>query len=107
MERRIRHTMVERIRIIDRRGRTWTISKIPSEKAEEADFQFWYDGLTPEERVEAVADALEGCLKTRGLDAVPRLRRVHRRMERPWGEVSVGWRTRRRLSRPSSGNQRP
>jgi hypothetical protein len=78
--------MTERRRVVDGRGRTWTISKVPWQEAEEEDFRFWYDRLTPEERVEAVAEALEGCLKARGLDAVPRLRRVHRRIRAPWAK---------------------
>ncbi|SRR6266571_9020319 len=82
-------SMPERKQITDGRGRTWTVVKVRWEEAEAEDFQFWYEGLTPEERVEAVADALEGCLKTRGLDAVPRLRRVHRRIERPWGKEAA------------------
>ena len=71
--------MAKRRRVIDGSGRTWTVSKVRWKAAEREDFRFWYEGLTPEERVEAVAEALEGCLKTRGRNAVPRLRRVHRR----------------------------
>src|SRR3990172_907131 len=99
--------MAERERVIDGRGRTWTVSKVRWDEAAEEDFQFWYEGLTPEERVEAVADALEGCLKARGLDAVPRLRRVHRRLERPWGEVSGGRRPRGRSEEHTSEPQSP
>ena len=69
--------------MIDGQGRTWTVAKVGRQEAEEEDFRFWYDELTPEERVKAVGGALEGCLKTRGLDAIPRLQRVHRRIERP------------------------
>lgn len=64
-------------------GRTWTILKVSWQEAEEEDSRFWYDQLTPEERVEAVASALESCLKARSLDVVPRLRRVHRRIQCP------------------------
>ena len=80
-------SMPEQKKLTDRRGRTWTVSKVRWEEAEEEDFRFWYEQLTPEERVAAVADALEGCLKARGLHAVPRLRRVHRRVKCPWGAV--------------------
>lgn len=80
--------------VIDRQGRTWTVSKVGWDEAAEEDFRFWYEGLTPEERVEAVGEALEGCLKTRGVHAVPRLRRVHRRIKCPWGEISGGRRRR-------------
>src|SRR2546421_11535079 len=86
-------------RIIDRNGKTWSVSKVRWEDAERADFRFWYDGLTPEERVEAVAAALESCLKTRGQIGIPRLRRVHRRIESPSGAVSHRRRPRSRRQR--------
>ena len=76
--------MSESVRIADRHGKTWTVAKVRRDEAEAEDFRFWYEGLTPEERVEAVSEALKSCLKTRGLDAVPRLRRVHRRVKCPW-----------------------
>ena len=65
--------MARRKRVRDRHGRTWTVIKIRRKEAEGEDFHFWYDGLTPEQRVEAVAETLESCLKTRGLDGIPRL----------------------------------
>lgn len=52
----------ERTQRVARQGRIWTISKIPWRDSEKEDFRFWYELLTPEERVEAVADALESCL---------------------------------------------
>jgi hypothetical protein len=70
--------------VIERNGRKWIAAKVRWEEGEEADFRFWYDGLTPEQRVAAVAEALADCLKTRGLDGVPRFRRVHRRIKCPW-----------------------
>jgi hypothetical protein len=97
--------MTERRQVIDGRGRIWTVSKVPWQNAEEEDFQFWYEKLTPEERVEAVAEALESCLKTRGLDGIPRLRRVHRRIQCPWSAVPRGRRARRRLSRATAGHE--
>ena len=60
------------------------MAKVEWKEAEEADFRFWYERLTPEERVEVVGSALESCLKTRGDNGVPRLRRVHRRIKAPW-----------------------
>lgn len=66
----------------DRHGRVWTAQVVPEDEAEEADFRFWYEELTPEERVRAVEDCLLSTLKTRGLDGVPRLRRVYRVLER-------------------------
>ena len=65
-----------------RNGRTWTMEKVRWEDAEEEDFRFWYEGLTPKQRLEAVYEALEMCLKAKGVDAVPRLRRVHRMFKR-------------------------
>jgi len=65
-----------------RNGRAWTLSKVRTEDAEAEDFRFWYEDLTPEQRVDAVYDALEMCLKMKGVDAVPRLRRVHRLLKR-------------------------
>jgi hypothetical protein len=81
--------MPERRRVVDGQGRAWSVSKVAWKDAEAEDFHFWYEGLTPEERVEAVGEALEGCLKTRGRNGIPRLRRVHRRIKRPWGAVSA------------------
>jgi len=98
--------MPGRKRVIDRRGRVWAIAKVGWEEAEEEDFRFWYERLTPEERVEAVADALADSLKTRGHNVVPRLRRVHRRIERPWSAISRDRRIRGRVPRPSARNKR-
>jgi len=81
--------MTEQRRVVDGRGRTWTVRKVRKEAAEEADFRFWYEELSPEERVEAVADALESCLKTRGHHAIPGLRRVHRRIRAPWAKPKL------------------
>ncbi len=75
--------MAESRKIVDRKGRIWTLSKFPMEEAEHEDFRFWYENMTPEQRVDAVYDALELCLKTKGIDAVPRLRRVHRLLKPP------------------------
>ena len=72
--------MKQQMRARDRQGRIWTVKKIRKRDAAEADFRFWYDGLTGEQRVEVVAEALESCLKARGPDGIPRLRRVHRRV---------------------------
>ncbi len=49
--------MAEHKLVTDGRGRAWTISKVPWPEAEEEDFRFWYEGLTPEERVAAVHEA--------------------------------------------------
>src|SRR5437870_7634787 len=91
-------------KIIDKRGRTWTASKVRWQDAEAEDFRFWYEELTPEERVDAVYDALESSLKAKGIDEVPRLRRVHRRIKRTGSAISDRRSTRRRLSRSSSSD---
>lgn len=64
---------MEQIRVVHARGKVWTVARIRKSAANETDFRFWYEGLSPEQRVEAVAEALESCLKTRGADGVPRL----------------------------------
>jgi hypothetical protein len=74
--------MGESRELTDRRGRTWTLERVRLEDAEEADFRFWYERLTPEERVAQVGVALANCSKAKGQDEVPRLRRVHRRIRR-------------------------
>lgn len=68
---------------VDRHGRTWTATIVSQEDAETEDFRFWYEELTPEERVAAVADCLLSSLKAKGLHQIPRLRRVSRVVERP------------------------
>lgn len=77
--------MKQRGQAVDGRGRTWTATVVPKAEAEAADFRFWYEGLSPGERVAAVADCLLSSLKTQGLDELPRLRRVSRVVERPRG----------------------
>jgi hypothetical protein len=73
-----RANMEKRGTAIDRWGRVWEARIVPHEEAEEEDFRFWYEGLTPEERVRAVEECLLSSLKTRGIDEIPRLRRVYR-----------------------------
>jgi hypothetical protein len=74
--------MEERGQATDRHGRTWVARIVSQEEAEEQDFRFWYDELTPEERVRAVEDCLLSSLKARGVNEIPRLRRVCRVIER-------------------------
>jgi hypothetical protein len=74
--------MEMRGKALDRHGRVWTGAVVRPEEAEEVDFRFWYDNLTPEERVEAVADCLLSSLKTQGIHEIPRLRRVSRVTQR-------------------------
>jgi len=75
--------MKQRGQAVDRHGRTWTATVVSEAEAEaeEADFRFWYEGLSPEERVNAVQDCLLSALKAKGIREIPRLRRVHRVLE--------------------------
>jgi hypothetical protein len=70
---------------VDRHGRTWTATVLPVEESEREDFRFWFEELSPDERVKAVGECLASSLKARGVDELPRLRRVSRIVERPRG----------------------
>ena len=74
--------VIKRSELRDRRGRVWTVSVVPKAEAEEEDFRFWYEELTPGQRVDLVSECLLDCLKTKGMNGLPRLRRVYRRVER-------------------------
>lgn len=67
---------------VDRHGRVWEGRVVSWDEAEAEDFRFWFEELTPEERVAAVDACLVGALKTRGVDDLPRLRRVSRVVKR-------------------------
>ena len=45
--------MEKRGQATDRHGRTWVARIVSQDEAEEEDFRFWYEELTPEERVRA------------------------------------------------------
>lgn len=49
--------MRKRRQVRDGRGRVWTVRRIHQTEAEDADFEFWYHGMTPAERVLAVYEA--------------------------------------------------
>jgi len=74
--------MMERGSAIDKHGRMWKAKIVPLAEAEEEDFRFWFEDLSPEDRVNSVDSCLIGCLKTRGMDGTPRLRRVFRIIKR-------------------------
>ena len=74
--------MVKRSTVRGKHGRSWTVSLVPTDEAEEEDRRFWLEELTAEERVNAVHEALTSSLKARGLDGAPRLRRVSRCVKR-------------------------
>lgn len=73
--------MAHEIGRIERDGKEWTIRKVHVTETEEEDFRFWYLGMTPEQRILALAECTESCLKARGLAGLPRQRRVYRRMK--------------------------
>ncbi len=97
--------MPERTQIKDAQGRTWTISKVRRDEAEAEDFRFWYEELTPEQRVDAVDEALNQIYKTRGFDGAPRLRRVHRRIKRSRSAVSGDWGARGGVARTTARDE--
>ena len=88
---------------IMRDGKEWTIRRVRHEDAEEADFRFWYEGMTPGERVEAVGEATMMCLMAQGITEEPRLQRVHRRIKCPWGPLSHRGGARGGALRPGQG----
>lgn len=71
-------TVEKRGQATDRHGRTWTAQIVSHDEAEEEDFRFWYEELTPEERVRAVEDCTLSALKARGINEIPRLQKVCR-----------------------------
>ena len=71
-----------------RNGRTWTVQQVSWAEQEEVDFLFWLEGMTPEERVEAVGDATLMGYTIKGMNGIPRLRRVHKRFKCKWSKVS-------------------
>lgn len=73
--------MAHEIGRVERDGKVWTIRKVHVTETDEEDYRFWYLGMTPEERILAVAECTESCLKARGLEGLPGLRRVYRRMK--------------------------
>lgn len=72
---------VRRQTFLDGLGRQWDVSIVPSAEADVEDARFWYEELTPEQRVEAVGECIVSSLKAQGR-SVPRFRRVARRVER-------------------------
>jgi hypothetical protein len=62
---------------VDSHGRTWLVTLVPSDRADDHDARFW-ERMSPEQRVVAVQGCLESALKARGMTLVPRLRRVAR-----------------------------
>jgi hypothetical protein len=76
--------MMERGSAIDKHGRMWKARVMTMAEAEEEDFRFWFEGLSPEDRVNVVDSCLIGCLKTRGADGTAGLRRVFRIVKRKW-----------------------
>lgn len=65
-------------RIRSRSGQTWTMTKMTSDEAEDEDFRFWFDEMTPEERVHVIAECWLDYQKTRGIRGIPRFGTVRR-----------------------------
>ena len=76
--------MERRGQATDRHNRTWAATVVSEDEAEEEDFRFWYEELSPEERVNAVQDCLLSSLKAKGIREIPRLRRVYRVLKSNW-----------------------
>jgi len=74
--------MEKRGQATDKKGRIWTGVVVRKEEAEEQDFRFWFEDMTPEQRVDAVDECLLSSLKAKGLDGPVRLRRVSRVIRR-------------------------
>jgi hypothetical protein len=66
----------------DHHGRTWVARIVSQDEAGEEDFRFWYEELTPEERVRAVEDCTLSALKAKGINEIPPLRKICRVVER-------------------------
>ena len=75
--------MEQRRSAVDRHGREWSAQVVRRSEAAEEDFRFWYEELTPEQRVAEVAECLLSALRAKGIDEIPRLRRVSRVVKRP------------------------
>jgi hypothetical protein len=99
--------MERRGRATDRHGRVWEAVVVAQDEAEEADFLFWYEKLSPAERVAAVEECLLSALKAKGIREIPRLRRVHRVLEPKWGQVSDRRTSLRRRSPSRADFKRP
>ncbi len=74
--------MEKRGQATDKYGRVWEARVLSQDEAEEEDFRFWYEEMTPEERVRAVEECLLSSLKAKGVNEIPRLKRVGRILER-------------------------
>jgi hypothetical protein len=74
--------MEKRGQATDRHGRVWEARVLSEGEGEEEDFRFWFEGMTPEERVRAVEECLLSSLRAKGINEIPRLRRVYRVVKR-------------------------
>ena len=81
--------MEKRGQATDKYGQVWEARVVSHDEAEEEDFRVWYEEMTPEERVRAVEECLLSSLKAKGVNEVPRLRKVGRILERNGGRWRV------------------
>ena len=65
----------------DRNGRVWEARILTFEEAEEEDWRFWHEELTPEQRIVATLECQSDFLKAEGMDEL-RLRGVSRVVQR-------------------------
>ena len=62
---------IKRTHLQDRRGRTWTVSVVPKAQNRSEDARFWYEELTPAQRVDLVASACSTASRPRESSSYP------------------------------------
>jgi hypothetical protein len=65
----------------DRQGRVWQARIVAFEEAEDENWRFWHEELTPEQRIVATLECRSDCLKAEGTDEL-RIRGVSRVVQR-------------------------
>lgn len=78
--------MAQEFQSIQRNGEEWTIRRLHNSEQEDADFEFWFQ-MTPEQRVMAVAECTESCLKAKGKTAKQPFQQVYRRVKRKSSQI--------------------
>ena len=78
--------MSEPDRTIQRDSELWTIHRVHHSQQEEADLDFWLEQMTPEQRVMAVYECTESCLKAKDEHGNQPFRRIYRRVKRQGAE---------------------
>ena len=96
---------LKQTRIQDRRGRQWTITRVPADQSDEEDFRFWYEKMTADQRVMAVYAPLDSRLKAQACRVVPLFRRFHGRVLFQLSALLDLWVSGAGLSRAASGDE--